>query len=122
MMMSHATTAYSNNANRTAISTLYTTGLEGGWCKSSGFAGTGGKFALDSTANKMKVKIDATISGADGSGWYEITLEHENGTLITGESIAEDMETKIRALTLNSGDSALSNSYKSVSVEFVMII
>lgn len=119
-VLSFSTTAYSDNDNNTAIQTIYITNFRAGWCKSSGFTGSNGKFALDSTHNKMKVKIDATVSGADGSGWYEITLDHSNGAYISGESVAEDMEDKIRAIadSIHTADTGFTLSYKNASVEF----
>jgi len=113
-----STTAYSDNTNRTAIQAIYIMDTKAGWCKSSGFAGVNGKFALDATHCNLKVKMDATVSGADGSGYYTITLDHSNGAYISGESIAEDMEEKIRALTMVTDDVGFQLSYKNASVEF----
>jgi hypothetical protein len=117
-----STTAYSNNTSRTAIPRLYITGTDGGWCKSSGFAGTGGKFNLDSTHCRMKVKMDATVSGYDGLGYYSILLNHENGTAMSGDVIAADMETKIRAIPdgdyWDSADDSLIKAYRNASVYF----
>jgi len=120
-LMVASTTAYSDNVNRTAIQDLQIMDFKAGWCKSSGFGGVGGKFALDSSHYKMKVKIDATISGSDGSGWYTIDLAYNNdGTKISGEAIADDMETKIRAIgdNLNVGDAGFKLSYVNTSVYF----
>lgn len=119
-VLSFSTTAYSDNTDRTSIQTLYLTDLKTGWCKSSGFTGSNGRFALDSTHNKMKIKIDATVSGADGSGWYEVTLDHDDGAYIPGEDVAEDMEIKIRAIANNihASDAGFTLSYKNASVEF----
>jgi hypothetical protein len=122
-----STTAYSNNTARTAISDLYVTNFKIGWCKSSGFTGSGGKYALSSSAYKLYVKVDDTISGTnfvDGvHGFYEIELTHSSGTPISGESIAANMETKIRAIagdggTLVTADAGYSMAYKNVSVEY----
>lgn len=115
-MFSFSTTAYSDNTNRTAISTIYVTDYNAGWCKSSGFAGSA--FALDSSHCNLKIKLDATVSGSDGSGYYTITLDHSDGTNISGDSIAEDMEKKIRALTMETADTGFALSYKNASVEF----
>lgn len=115
-MLSVSTTAYSDNDNRTAISTIYITDMKGGWCKSNPIGST---FALDSTHCELKVKIDATVSGADGSGYYTIVLDHSNGVAISGDAIAEDMETKIRALTMETADSGFALSYRNASVEFL---
>jgi hypothetical protein len=118
-MMSFSTTAYSDNTLRTAIQDLYVTNFKVGWCKSSGFAGSSGKFDVTSSAYKMKIKIDATVSGSDGSGWYEIELGTST-TPITGEAVADDMQDKIRALgdNLNTADAGYILSYKNASVEY----
>lgn len=119
-VLSFSTTAYSDNDNNTAIQTIYIRNFKTGWCKSSGFTGSNGKFALDATHNNMKVKIDATVSGADGSSWYTIELDHNNGSYLSGESIAADMENKIRALadSIHTADTGFALSYKNASVEF----
>jgi hypothetical protein len=119
-----STTAYSNNTDRTAISDLYVTDFKIGWARSSGFTGAGGKFALSSAAYKLYIKIDDTVSGTntvDGThGFYEIELTHSSGTPISGESIADDIETKIRSIanSLVTADAAYSKAYKNVSVEY----
>lgn len=118
-MMNFSTTAYSDNTARTAIQDLYITSFKSGWCKSSGLTGSSGKFSVTDSAKNMKIKIDATVSGVGGSGWYNITLATST-TPISGESIAEDMQTKIRALgdNLATADSGFALSYKNASVEF----
>lgn len=118
-MLSVSTTAYSDNDNRTAIATIYVTDFKGGWCKSSGFTGSNGSFSLSGSRNRMRIKLDATVSGILGTGWYEITLDHSEGAYIPGESIAEDMEIKIRALTMATADAGFALAYKNASVEFV---
>ena len=120
-IMVASTTAYSDSVNRTAIQDLQIMDFKAGWCKSSGFAGTGGKFILDSTHYRMKVKIDATVSGSDGSGWYNIDLAYNtDGTPISGEAVAEDMEKKIRDISdnLNVADTGFRLSYLNASVYF----
>lgn len=119
-VLSFSTTAYSDNDNNTPIPTIYITNFKTGWCKSSGFTGSNSRFALDSTHNKMKVKLDATISGADGSTWYEIELDHDNGSYLSGDAVAEDMEEKIRAIanSIHTADTGFTLSYKNTSVEF----
>ena len=116
-----STTAYSDNVNRTSIQDLQIMDFKTGWCKSSGFAGSGGKYMLDASHYKMKIKIDATISGSNGTGWYDIELAYNaNGTPITGEAIADDMEKKIRSIadSINDGDVGFTLSYKNASVYF----
>jgi len=118
------TTAYSDNTARTAIQDQYITKFIAGWAKSSGFAGSGGGFALDSTHNRIRIKLDATVSGSDGSGYYEIILDHSNGAAIPGATVASDMETKIRAIPSTSGtwnvaDTGYSLAYSNASVEYL---
>lgn len=120
-LLSFSTTAYSDNVARTRIQDYYITYFKAGWCKSSGFAGSSGKFGLSSTANSLKIKLDSTVSGADGSGYYTITLGYNaDETLRDGEVIASDMEEKIRALadTLNSADSGFRLAYMNATVEY----
>lgn len=117
-MLNFSTTAYSDNTARTAISTIYVMDYNAGWCKSSGFTGSNGKFALNSSNCNLKIKLDATVSGSDGSGYYTITLDHSDGAYISGDSIAEDMEKKIRAIAVVTADVGFSLSYMNTSVEF----
>jgi hypothetical protein len=120
-IMVASTSAYSDSVARTSIQDLQIMDFKTGWCKSSGFAGSGGKFMLDSTHYKMKVKVDATVSGSDGSGWYTIDLAYNSdGTPVTGEAIAEDMERKIRDISdnLNVADTGFKLAYLNSSVYF----
>jgi hypothetical protein len=114
------TNAYSDIANRTAIQDLYITEAKSGWIKSSGFKGS--VFQLDSTHNTFRLKIDTTVSGVDGSGYYNVVLDHDNGANIPGDTVAEDMETKIRAIPAgvqwNAADAGYVLAYKNCSVEF----
>lgn len=113
----YTTTAYSDNDTNTAIQDLYVREFKLGWCKSSGFAGSGGKFDVDSTHYNLKVKIDSTVSGTDGNGYYTVALDYNiDDTPISGEAIAADMEEKIRALTMETADIGYSLAYKSASV------
>ena len=123
-VQSVSTSAYSNNTDRTAISDIYITDFKIGWCKSSGFTGSGGKYALSSSAYKLYVKIDSTVSGTTTisgvSGFYEIGLDHSDGTPISGETIVIDMQAKIRAIAsgLVTADAGYSIAYKNVFVEY----
>ena len=123
-VQSVSTSAYSNNTDRTAISDIYITDFKIGWCKSSGFTGSGGKYALSSSACKLYAKIDSTVSGTTTisgvAGFYEIELEHSDGTPISGESIVSDMQTKIRAVasSLVTADADYSIAYKNVFVGY----
>lgn len=117
-----STSAYSDIENRTAIQDMYMTDFKIGWCKSSGFAGSDGQFSLTSGANRLKIKLDSTVSGIDGNGYYEIMLGYNDDSSPTnGESIADDMETKIRALadTLNIGDIGYKAAFTNCSVEYL---
>lgn len=120
-MLSFSTSAYSDNDNNTRIQDYYVTYFNSGWCKSSGFAGTAGKFYLSATANQMKVKLDSTVSGTDGNGYYTITLNYNtDGTAMDGEVVAADIEDKIRALAdnLQDVDEGYKLAYMNASVEY----
>ncbi len=116
-LISASTSAYSDTVNRTAIQSLYIAGGKIGWVKSSGFKGTNGKFALDSTHCVLGVKMDATVSGTS-NGYYNITLDHNNGVAKRGEEIALDLQTKIRSTTVSGVDAGFSLAYKNCSVKF----
>ena len=121
IVMSVSTNAYSNISTRTTIPSKYLMGFKTGWCKSSGLVGSAGKFNVDSTHYKLKIKIDATNSGIDNSGYYEIALAYNgDDTPISGEDIATDMETKIQALadTLVTADTGFTLAYSTAQVEY----
>lgn len=114
-VVSVSTTGYSDNVARTAIPTLYVTDFKAGWCKSSGFVGTNGKFAVSDTANKLKVRLDASTLD------YEITLNSDaSGVPVAGEVIAEDLQDKIRSIVIDpeGADAGFALSYKNATVEF----
>lgn len=117
-LISASTSAYSDTTARTAIQSLYIAGGKIGWTKSSGFKGTNGKFALDSTHCVLGVKMDATVSGTTSNGYYEITLDHNNGVLKRGEEIAMDIQAKLHALSITGVDAGFSLAYKNCSVKF----
>ena len=110
-VLTFVTTAYSDNTNTTAIQDIYVQEIRAGWAKSSGLVGTGGKFTLGSSSNVLGIKMDA-------SGQYYVELEE--GTNVTGDGIASDMEEKIRAVPdsylWDSGDDSL--AFKNASVEY----
>ncbi len=120
IVMVVSTTAYSNNSNRTAIQDLYITEAKSGWIKSSGFKGS--VFQLDTNLNTFRIKLDTTVSGYNGSGWYDVVLAHDDGSNILGAEVASDMETKIRALPTGAqwaaADAGFILAYKNCSVEF----
>ena len=120
IIVSVTTTAYSNNISRTAIPEYYITGFTSGWCKSSGLVGVANKFQLDASHNTLKIKMDATVSGTDGSGYYDIILNYE-ATPLAGETVAVDMENKIRTLgdSLETADIGFRLAYKCATVEYI---
>jgi len=119
-VLSFVTTAYSDNTNRTDIQDIYVQEIKGGWLKSSGFVGVGGKFTIGATSKNLKIKIDNSAGASGGGGYYTITLTE--GVNLTGDAIAEDMETQIRALPDDASwvaaDDAYQLSYKNASVEY----
>jgi len=120
-VLSASTSAYSDNTTRTAIQDLYVTELRSGWCKSSGFAGSSGKFYVDDTHKNIRIRIDATVSGIDGSGYYDVSLTpNDDFTPITGEVVAAELEENIRALAenLNTADTGFYSAYRNASVEY----
>jgi len=120
IVMVVSTTAYSEIENRTAIQDLYITEAKSGWIKSSGFKGS--VFQLDDTHTTFRIALDTTISGYLGTGWYSITLEEDDGANLSGDDVAADIETKIRAIPTgdqwSTGDAGLIMAYKNCSVEF----
>ena len=117
---SFTTTAYSLISAKTAIQDLYIQEIKGGWLKSSGFVGSGGKFTIGSNSKKLKIKIDNSAGAAGGGGYYTITLTE--GDNLTGEAIAENMETEIRALPDDASwipaDDAYKLAYMNATVEY----
>lgn len=109
-VLSFSTTAYSDNVARTAIPDLYIMKMKAGWCKSSGLTGSSGKFKLDSDHCKLKVQLDTMTSGV------EIEL-YQDGTFLTGEAVAENMEEEIRGKA-NVVDAGFKIAYRNSSVEF----
>jgi len=104
-----STGAYSDFANKTAISDIYIQEMVCGWAKSSGFAGSGGKFTITSSNNELRINIDG-CTGGSYSGYYIIVLDE--GVNIPGETIAADIETKLRSISLDSTDASKSLGYK----------
>ena len=114
-----STSAYSDNEDTTAILPLYITDFDIGWSKSSGLTGIGGRFVLDSDNHTLKIKMDSTISGSDGSGYYDLDLAYDTeGIALRGEEIASDLEQKIRSITVVEADTGYQLAYTNASVEF----
>jgi hypothetical protein len=113
-----STSAYANNTDRISIPNFYVTEAKSGWLKSSGLRG--GSFPLTASGNSFRIKLDATVSGSDSSGWYTIALDHADGVQRSGDLIAADMEDKIRALanSLAVADVGFTMAYENCSVEF----
>jgi len=121
-VLSFSTTAYSDNDTSTAIQTLYVTDFKSGWARSSGFAGTANKFSLTASGNTVGIKLDNTVSGTDGNGYYDIVLDYNmDGTPIAGTTVAADMEEKIRAIagSLETADTGYRLAYMNASVEYI---
>lgn len=106
------TAAYSDNTNSTAINDIYIRNLYRGWARSSGLVG--GSFTITGANRKLAVNID-NQSGAAST--YTIRLT--TGTGIPGDTVAEDLETKLRALAATGGDQAGDLGYLNCEVEFV---
>ena len=113
-----STSAYSDNVNNTKIQNLYILDLNVGWAKSSGLAGSAGKFMLSSSANTLRVKLDNTVSGTDSTGYYPVVLDFNASTPKSGEDIAADLEAKIRAISCVAADAGHQLSYKNSTVAF----
>lgn len=105
-VLSFVTTAYSDNTARTAIQDIYVQEIKAGWLKSSGFVGAGGKFTIGASSKQLEITLDAGVG-------YAITLTE--GVNLSGDVIAADMETKIRALTVAA---AYELAYMNCSVEY----
>lgn len=109
------TGAYSDVANRTAIPDIFIQEPCCGWSKSSGFVGLGGKFTITSSTCKLRVNIDG-CTGGTLSGYYEITLD--TGTNVTGNVVADDIEAKLRAITLDTTDASHNLAYVNCRCHF----
>ena len=111
-VISSSTTGYSDITNRTAIQDLYIRDIKAGWSKSSGLKGS--TFTIGAANKTLGIKMDAITNT------YYIVLE--TGSNLSGDAIAADMETKIRAIPDSwnyvAGDSGYSLSYMNASVEF----
>ncbi len=113
-VLSTVTSAFSSIANSTTIQDIYVQEIKAGWAKSSGLVGTGGNFSVNTTpeGKTLGIKMDAS------SKTYYIELD--TGVSIGGDTIAADMETKIRAIP-DTGAWAVADdelAYKNASVEF----
>ena len=82
------TTAYSNFTDKTSIDDIFIQEFLCGWAKSSGFVGP--VFTLDNSHKELKIKIDGVASFQ--------TIELTIGSNLTGDTIAADIQAKLRAL------------------------
>lgn len=120
-VLKFGTSAYSNIESRTAIQDYYVTSFKSGWVKSSGLTGSSGNFDLSVDANRILIKLDSTISGTNGSGYYEVILDYnDDGTSVSADTIVSDLEAKIRAIgnNLETADIGYKYAYKNASVEY----
>ena len=120
-VLKFSTSAYSDVEDRTPIQDYYVTNFKSGWVKSSGLVGSSGNFNLTSGANRILVKLDSTISGTNGSGYYEVVLDYnDDGTHVGSDTIVSDLEAKIRAIgdNLEAVDIGYKHAYKNASVEY----
>lgn len=109
------TTAYSDNTNSTAINDIYIRNIYRGWARSSGLDAIGGFFTIIGSSNdSLAVNIDNNQSGY---ALYTITLDA--GINLPGDTIAEDIQAKLRALSDTGEDQAGDLGYLNCEVEFV---
>ena len=91
-VLSFVTSAYSDNANNTAIQDIYVQEFSTGWIKSSGLSSLGSTITISGGA-AFEISID-------GSGWYDVTL---TGDAYGPNSLADHIQTVIRAIPTTSG-------------------
>jgi hypothetical protein len=122
LMLTASTTAYADNAARAPIQDLYVMYPYVGWAKSSGLAGAAGKFAINAANSKLGISMDSTVSGTysyQGKAYYEISLNYNSdGTLKSGEDIAQDMQNKIRDIDCVAADKGFQLAYTNCDVIF----
>ncbi|HEC64035.1 hypothetical protein LCGC14_0717090 [marine sediment metagenome] len=110
-VLSFTTSAYSDNTNLTAIQDIYVQDLKAGWIKSSGLVS--GPYVVGVSNDSLGVKID------NSSKYYYIDVT--NGSY-GGDSLASELQTKIRAVPTTSGigwsSSDDSLAYKNSVVEY----
>ncbi len=110
-VLSFVTTAYSNNTARTVIQDVYVQETRTGWAKSSGLVN--GPFVIASGCRTLGVKMDAS------SQFHYV--QPDDG-IYGGNSLATNLEAKIRALATTSGAlTALDDelAYKNAEVDFI---
>jgi hypothetical protein len=102
------TNAYSDYTNKTSIDDIFIQEFLCGWCKSSGFKGA--IFTINSGNKVLKVKIDGA------SKFYDIILDE--GTNLTSDVVAADIQLKLRALTMETTDASKLLGYKNCICSF----
>jgi hypothetical protein len=107
-----STEGYSDNVLYTEIDDVYVRNIKSGWVKSSGFTGT--RFTIDNSSRTLGIKIDNS-----NTVYY---IELTTGVNITGDSIASDMQNKIRAVpdsvSWQEVDSDYESAYRNALVDF----
>lgn len=106
------TTAYSDITNTTAIDDIYIRNIYRGWARSSGLVG--GSFTITGANRKLAVNVDAQ---SDAYTTYTIRLT--TGTGIPGDTVAADLEVKLRALAATGAGQVGDLGYLNCEVEFV---
>lgn len=91
-----------------SIQDMFIRSFKLGWCKSTGF--NQGPYTINASQNTMKVAINGGTS-------REIVLTNQTGT-VSGDAVASDMESKIRALAVTGAAEAGNLAYKNAQVEF----
>jgi hypothetical protein len=111
-VLSFVTSAYSDNANNTAIQDIYVQEFSTGWIKSSGLVGLGST-TISGGFNSFEIKIDKC------SKWYDVTLS--NGLYGT-DSLADHIQSVIRGIPTASGSGWSSSddplAFKNAMVEY----
>ena len=111
-VLSFVTTAYSDNTNATTIQDIYVREIKAGWLKSSGLVSP--PFDITASNKTLGIKMDAA------SAYYYIELSVGND--LSGDVVAADMETKIRAIpdggAWSSSDDGYKLAYMNASVEW----
>lgn len=113
-ILSCKTSAYADITAKTSIDDIFVQEFLCGWAKSSGFKGA--VFTITAAyTDKLRVKIDNASAG-DYSGYYEVVLEP--GINLTGDAVAADIQTKLRAVSLAAADSSKALGYKNCRCSF----
>jgi hypothetical protein len=111
-VLSFITSAYSDNANNTAIQDIYVQEFSTGWIKSSGLVNLGSGVIISSGTKSFEISID-------GSSFYDTILTEETYTLT---SLADHIQSVIRGIPTASGSGWSASddqlAFKNVMVEY----